>query len=111
MGAPEPQGAPGQEQGPPGPLRGNVSLRIPEAQRDPGNLHPGGERLGDKVIEFNGVSKGFGDRLLIDNLSFQIPPGAIVGIIGPNGAGKSTLFRMIQGRNSRIPARSSSVPP
>ncbi len=59
---------------------------------------PLGERLGDKAIEFNGVSKGYGDRLLIDNLSFQIPPGAIVGIIGPNGAGKSTLFRMLQGR-------------
>ena len=59
---------------------------------------PPGERLGDKVIEFDGVSKAFGDRLLIDNLSFSVPPGAIVGIIGPNGAGKSTLFRMIQGR-------------
>lgn len=59
---------------------------------------PIGERLGDKVIEFNGVSKGFGDRLLIDNLSFTIPPGAIVGVIGPNGAGKSTLFRMIMGK-------------
>ena len=59
---------------------------------------PVGERLGDKVIEFNGVSKGYGERLLMDNLSFQIPPGAIVGIIGPNGAGKSTLFRMITGQ-------------
>ncbi|MHB1231804.1 MAG: energy-dependent translational throttle protein EttA [Burkholderiales bacterium] len=59
---------------------------------------PVGERLGDKVIEFNGVSKGYGERLLIDNLRFQIPPGAIVGIIGPNGAGKSTLFRMITGQ-------------
>src|SRR5690242_2176885 len=59
---------------------------------------PIGERLGDKVIEFNGVSKGFGDRLLIDNLSFSVPPGAIVGVIGPNGAGKSTLFRMLQGK-------------
>ena len=59
---------------------------------------PVAERLGDKVIEFNGVSKGYGERLLIDNLSFQIPPGAIVGIIGPNGAGKSTLFRMITGK-------------
>ena len=58
---------------------------------------PPGERLGEKVIEFKGVTKAFGDRLLIDNLSFSVPPGAIVGIIGPNGAGKSTLFRMIQG--------------
>jgi sulfate-transporting ATPase len=59
---------------------------------------PVAERLGDSVIEFKGVSKGYGERLLIDNLSFKIPPGAIVGIIGPNGAGKSTLFRMITGQ-------------
>ncbi len=59
---------------------------------------PVAERLGDSVIEFDGVSKGYGDRLLIDALSFKIPPGAIVGIIGPNGAGKSTIFRMITGR-------------
>ena len=59
---------------------------------------PVGERLGSKVIEFRAVSKSFGDRLLLDKLSFSVPPGAIVGIIGPNGAGKSTLFRMLIGR-------------
>jgi sulfate-transporting ATPase len=59
---------------------------------------PVGERLGNEVIEFENVSKAFGDRLLIDNLSFKVPPGAIVGIIGPNGAGKSTLFRLITGK-------------
>ncbi len=58
---------------------------------------PVAERLGNEVIEFKNVSKGFGDRMLIDNLSFKVPAGAIVGIIGPNGAGKSTLFRMMQG--------------
>jgi energy-dependent translational throttle protein EttA len=59
---------------------------------------PPGERLGDLVVEFKNVSKSFGDRLLIDDLSFKVPPGAIVGIIGPNGAGKSTFFKMITGQ-------------
>src|SRR5438132_5006262 len=59
---------------------------------------PVAERLGNEVIEFKNVSKGYAKRLLIDNLSFTVPPGAIVGIIGPNGAGKSTLFRMITGK-------------
>jgi energy-dependent translational throttle protein EttA len=58
---------------------------------------PPGERLGDVVIQVNGLRKAYGDRLLIDNLSFSLPPGGIVGIIGPNGAGKTTLFRMLTG--------------
>ena len=61
---------------------------------------PPGPRLGDLVIEVNGLHKGFGERLLIDDLDLQIPPGAIVGIIGPNGAGKTTLFRMLTGQES-----------
>ena len=59
---------------------------------------PPGERLGDNVITVEGLSKAYGDRLLIDNLSFKLPPGGIVGIIGPNGAGKTTLFRMLTGQ-------------
>ena len=61
---------------------------------------PVAERLGQNVIDFNGLSKGFADKLLIDDLSFKLPPGGIVGVIGPNGAGKSTLFRMITGQET-----------
>ncbi|MBU3730713.1 MAG: energy-dependent translational throttle protein EttA [Beijerinckiaceae bacterium] len=60
---------------------------------------PVSERLGNNVIEFDGLKKGFGDKLLIDGLSFKLPPGGIVGVIGPNGAGKTTLFRMITGQD------------
>jgi energy-dependent translational throttle protein EttA len=73
-----------------------------EADRDTDNrleiAIPPGPRLGDTVIEVKGLSKGFGDRLLIDDLSFSLPPAGIVGIIGPNGAGKTTLFRMLVGQ-------------
>ena len=71
-----------------------------EAERGPDKLQihiPPGPRLGDQVIEVAGLSKGYGDRLLIDDLSFSLPPAGIVGIIGPNGAGKTTLFRMLTG--------------
>ncbi len=61
---------------------------------------PPGERLGDKVIEFHNVSKSFGDKVLLDNLSFTVPKGAIIGIVGGNGAGKTTLFRMITGEQT-----------
>lgn len=61
---------------------------------------PAGPRLGDQVIEANGLAKGFADRLLIDGLTFKLPPGGIVGIVGPNGAGKTTLFRMITGNDT-----------
>jgi len=70
-------------------------------ERRPGDAQiivPAGERLGQVVIEAEGLTKGYGDRLLIDDLSFKLPPGGIVGVIGPNGAGKTTLFRMITGQ-------------
>ncbi|MGC6453490.1 MAG: energy-dependent translational throttle protein EttA [Candidatus Puniceispirillaceae bacterium] len=72
-----------------------------DRQIDTAKIHiPAGPRLGDIVINAEGLSKGFGDRLLIDDLSFRLPPGGIVGVIGPNGAGKTTLFRMITGGES-----------
>ncbi len=68
-------------------------------QRDPNEIRiPPGPRLGGKVIEVDGLTKAYGDRLLFENLSLKVPPGAIVGIVGPNGAGKTTLFRMIVGQ-------------
>ncbi|MEY4362200.1 MAG: hypothetical protein RL391_1506 [Actinomycetota bacterium] len=73
------------------------------ADRGPSKLEimiPAGPRLGDTVIEVDGLTKGFGDRLLIENLSFSLPPAGIVGIIGPNGAGKTTLFRMLTGQEA-----------
>jgi ATP-binding cassette ChvD family protein len=73
------------------------------ADKRPGDAQiiiPVGERLGNVVIEAEGLSKAYGDKLLIDNLEFKLPPGGIVGVIGPNGAGKSTLFRMITGQET-----------
>jgi ATPase subunit of ABC transporter with duplicated ATPase domains len=72
-----------------------------QRQMDVAKIHiPAGPRLGDVVINAEGLGKGFGDRLLIDDLSFRLPPGGIVGVIGPNGAGKTTLFRMITGADA-----------
>jgi energy-dependent translational throttle protein EttA len=72
--------------------------REAEKRTDPNEIHiPSGPRLGDLVVEAKGLSKGYGDNLLIEDLSFALPPGGIVGVIGPNGAGKTTLFRMIVG--------------
>ncbi len=76
-------------------------VKINEARTMSGTAQiiiPAGERLGHNVIDVEGLSKSYGDRLLIDNLSFKLPPGGIVGIIGPNGAGKTTLFRMLTGQ-------------
>ena len=70
---------------------------ISETQRDQRDLHSAGDRLGDLVIDCKGLRKAYGDRLLIESLSFNLPAGGIVGIIGPNGAGKTTLFRMLAG--------------
>ncbi|MBV8509085.1 MAG: ATP-binding cassette domain-containing protein, partial [Xanthobacteraceae bacterium] len=69
-----------------------------KAQQTAQIVIPVAERLGQNVVDFDGLTKGFGDRLLIDGLTFKLPPGGIVGVIGPNGAGKTTLFRMITGQ-------------
>ena len=68
-----------------------------EAGRPPRDRDPLHRRLGDKVIIAHDVEKGYGDRLLIEDLSFSLPPAGIIGVVGPNGAGKTTLFRMITG--------------
>ena len=85
------------------------------ARGDDGALEiaiPPGPRLGDTVIEVEGLRKGFGDRLLIEDLSFSLPQAGIVGIIGPNGAGKTTLFKMLTGAGAgRRRARSRSATP
>jgi sulfate-transporting ATPase len=72
--------------------------RAAEGRTDPNEIHiPSGPRLGDLVVEAQGIRKGYGDNLLMEDLTFSLPPGGIVGVIGPNGAGKTTLFRMIVG--------------
>src|SRR4030095_759881 len=79
------------------------ALRAEEEQRLPETVEisiPPGPRLGGLVVEAKGLRRGYGDRLLIDDLSFSLPPGGIVGVIGPNGAGKTTLFRMITGQET-----------
>ena len=98
MGALQRQGPPGQEQGPPQALRGDGRGGRKTRKLDFEEIQiPPGPRLGSVVVEADKLGKGFGDRLLIDNLSFSLPRDGIVGVIGPNGAGKTTLFKMLIG--------------
>ncbi len=92
--------APGQVQGPHQRLRGAAGERREKAPETAQIVIPPGPRLGDLVIRAEHLTKGFGDRLLIDGLDFKLPKGGIVGVIGPNGAGKTTLFRMITGQET-----------
>ncbi|MBW1914324.1 MAG: energy-dependent translational throttle protein EttA [Deltaproteobacteria bacterium] len=82
-----------------------VNQETEEREKELEIFVPPGPRLGDIVIESEGVSKAYGDRLLVEDLSFSIPPGAIVGVVGPNGAGKTTLFRMITGQEQPTTGR------
>jgi ATP-binding cassette ChvD family protein len=75
-----------------------LTMETGKAEKDLSLFIPPGPRLGGVVIEAEGVTKGFGDRLLVEDMSFKLPPGGIVGVVGPNGAGKTTLFRMITGK-------------
>ena len=93
------EGPPGQVQGALSALRGTARSKASEKQTQTAQIIiPVAERLGQNVVDFEGLTKGFGDKLLIDDLTFKLPPGGIVGVIGPNGAGKTTLFRMITGQ-------------
>ena len=96
--ASSPQGAAGEVQGAHQRYDELVKKQNDKAPTTAQIVIPVAERLGNNVIDFDDLSKGYGDRLLIDKLSFKLPPGGIVGVIGPNGAGKTTLFRMITGQ-------------
>ena len=92
------EGAPRQGQGAHQRLTKRCSTRSRRSGAKIWRFHiPPGPRLGNVVIEAEGVNKGYGDNLLVEDMTFTLPPGGIVGVIGPNGAGKTTLFRMIIG--------------
>ena len=97
----EPQGAPDQEQGPHPEIRGDAVQVAGTGDDDGGHRHPAGAAASAAlVITAEDLRKAYGNRLLIDELNFKLPPGGIVGVIGPNGAGKTTLFRMITGQET-----------
>ena len=94
------QGSSGQIQGAHHAHTRNCWIRQNEQQAKDLEIYiPPGPRLGHLVIQAKGLTKGYGDKLLVENMEFSLPPGGIVGIIGPNGAGKTTLFRMITGQD------------